>query len=460
MQHLIWLFSLSSILLCSSEEKILPLGKHGNIRYVYEQEKLIRVDRLDSSDQVMYSHSYCYGEDGRLVAECLIGGLGEVIYDGDRIISPVSEEGCEYDENHNLVKHTIDGVVHEYAYDSSNRMITNSSITPCNRDEYGNTIFTENDEYVYDDENNLIKVITPTHVVEYAYDPWGKRISRIVNGRTEYYIYFGMNEIVILDSDELIQELRIPGLSPNGDILRPVAIETKNGIYAPIHDVQGKLMRLIDISSREIIMIDAVDPFGGGLPENAPTSWIFCGHHYDKEAGLVYFGRRYYSPKLKQWLTPDPQKQSEDPYEFCLGNPLSYVDPDGEWAIPLISIAWGAGATITAPVWVPYALAVGAGATVGYWSYKAYEYWQEKKGEPPYNGKELGEDASKRPDKGFEWRGNSNPKSGKGSWYNPKKKESLHPDFNHAGDVKPHWDYKGPGGEEARIYTDGTWEWK
>ncbi|MFZ0564652.1 MAG: hypothetical protein WAM28_00420 [Chlamydiales bacterium] len=43
-------------------------------------------------------------------------------------------------------------------------------------------------------------------------------------------------------------------------------------------------------------------------------------------------------------------------------------------------------------------------------------------------------------------------------WYNPNTDESLHPDFNNPSH-KPHWDYKGPEGE-ARLNTDGTWEWK
>lgn len=38
---------------------------------------------------------------------------------------------------------------------------------------------------------------------------------------------------------------------------------------------------------------------------------------------------------------------------------------------------------------------------------------------------------SQSPGKGYEWRGKGDPSSGKGSWYNPKTKEILHPDLNH-----------------------------
>ena len=29
-----------------------------------------------------------------------------------------------------------------------------------------------------------------------------------------------------------------------------------------------------------------------------------------------------------------------------------------------------------------------------------------------------------------------------------------------SGEISPHWDYKGPDGRKARIYEDGTYEWK
>ncbi|MCB1073763.1 MAG: hypothetical protein KDK96_11790, partial [Chlamydiia bacterium] len=81
--------------------------------------------------------------------------------------------------------------------------------------------------------------------------------------------------------------------------------------------------------------------------------------------------------------------------------------------------------------------------------------------EPPYNGKELGNDPTKPPAEGFEWRGRGDPQSGKGNWYNPNTKESLNPDFDHSPPIGPHWDYESPdfpGG--TRLYPDGTWEFK
>ncbi len=466
MRFLVCLISCVSLLLCA-DEQILSLGEHGSVRYIYENEKLREIDRLSAENEVMYSHTYQYEEDGRLVSESLIGGLGEVIYDGNKVISPLSEEVCEYDENHNLVKHSIDGALREYRYDSENRMVIPDDVPFFKRAENGNTVYVADSQCFYDDEHQLIKVLTPYHVVEYEYDPYGNRISRTVAGETEYFIYSGNNEIAILDSQGEMKELRIPGISIHQDVLRPVAIETQDGIFAPIHDYQGKIIKLVNIVTKEVIRLDDVDPFGRGIPEDLPTSWIFCGKNYDQEAGLVYFGKRYYSPELRAWLTPDPLKQTANPYDFCLGNPLSYFDPDGQWAFTLVAVAWGAGATITAPIWAPYALATAAGATVGYFGYKAYEHWQEKNDtkekEPPFTWDDLGYDSSKCPGEGFVWKGRGTPESGKGNWVRGEKpnREKLNPDFDHPLPVGPHWDYENPDFPSGvRIKPDGTWEYK
>ena len=67
-----------------------------------------------------------------------------------------------------------------------------------------------------------------------------------------------------------------------------------------------------------------------------------------------------------------------------------------------------------------------------------------------------GNDPSKCPGKGFEWRGSGDPASGKGSWYNPATGESLHPDLGHGEPIGPHWDYTSPTGESYRLFPNGN----
>ena len=166
----------------------------------------------------------------------------------------------------------------------------------------------------------------------YGYDDLARRTSKTVNGEREGYGHFGINEIAVIDSQGQMKELRIPGLSYHKDILRPIAIETKDAIYAPIHDIQGNIIKLVNMATREVVSLTLPDPFGRGLSKEAPISWIFSGKYYDRELDLVYFGHRYYSPQLRKWISPDPACQSADLYQYCFNNPFSYFDPDGRSA--------------------------------------------------------------------------------------------------------------------------------
>lgn len=66
-----------------------------------------------------------------------------------------------------------------------------------------------------------------------------------------------------------------------------------------------------------------------------------AGHYDDWETGLIYMGKRYYSPKLGRFLTPDPVgvhlhlPQSFNRYKYANNNPYRYIDPDGRFDIDI-----------------------------------------------------------------------------------------------------------------------------
>ena len=71
------------------------------------------------------------------------------------------------------------------------------------------------------------------------------------------------------------------------------------------------------------------DASGQVIADDA-TAIRFNGHTTDRDAGLVYFGARFYDPELGLFLTPDPQAQYASPYLYGGGNPIYGIDPDGE----------------------------------------------------------------------------------------------------------------------------------
>ncbi|MBM3191651.1 MAG: RHS repeat-associated core domain-containing protein [Chlamydiae bacterium] len=346
MRHIIALMVIFQVFICTEEYR-LSLGDFGSVHYLYEGKLLLHIDRCSSSQELMYRHSYHYDVNGQLVSETLIRGLGEIVYSKPGVvISPYHREICEYDEQGNLIKQMQDGRVEEYAYNDLNELITaENSSEPCEYDLAGNVIRMAGVWFSYDQNNRLVKASADGYEVTYTYDDLGRRTSKTVNGEQEFYALFGFNEVMVFDHNGIMKELRIPGLSIHKDVVKPIAIETRDAVYAPIHSIQGNIVKLVDAQTREVIPLAAGDPFGQGLSQEAPTSWIFSGKYYDKELNLVYFGHRYYSPKLKKWLSPDPACQTPDLYQYCMNNPLSYFDPDGQFVF-VIPLIWVGGVTL------------------------------------------------------------------------------------------------------------------
>ena len=69
------------------------------------------------------------------------------------------------------------------------------------------------------------------------------------------------------------------------------------------------------------------------------------GKEFDGEHGKSYFGARYFDPFFGMWMSPDPAGQFANPYTYG-GDPVNFVDPNGEFAFVPILI----GAAISALV--------------------------------------------------------------------------------------------------------------
>ena len=62
------------------------------------------------------------------------------------------------------------------------------------------------------------------------------------------------------------------------------------------------------------------------------TNFLFNAKELDNETGLYYYGARYLDPTGAMWLSVDPMWEKyidATPYNYCHGNPITMVDPDG-----------------------------------------------------------------------------------------------------------------------------------
>ena len=78
-------------------------------------------------------------------------------------------------------------------------------------------------------------------------------------------------------------------------------------------------------------------PYGGTFVDHRTGSYsstyTFSAKEKDSESGYTYFGARYYSDGIMQWLSVDPMSDkypSVSPYMYCAGNPIMICDPNGD----------------------------------------------------------------------------------------------------------------------------------
>jgi RHS repeat-associated protein len=80
-------------------------------------------------------------------------------------------------------------------------------------------------------------------------------------------------------------------------------------------------------------------PFGEVFIEERTNIWntpyLFNAKELDEETGLYYYGARYYDGRVSLWISTDPMQEKYpgvSVYNFCMNNPLKYVDPEGmDW---------------------------------------------------------------------------------------------------------------------------------
>jgi len=97
----------------------------------------------------------------------------------------------------------------------------------------------------------------------------------------------------------------------------------------------------IDITNNQAVAAYNYYPFGAVMHSSLsePTKETFTGKELDEETGRYYFGARYYDAALGRWPVVDPQGQFASPYAYA-NNPLSYTDPDGEFFVQALQVAY------------------------------------------------------------------------------------------------------------------------
>jgi len=236
--------------------------------------------------------------------------------------------------------------------------------------------------FSWDAQNRLTNIValsaTPTAAkakLDFIYDYQGRRIQKTVStlSGTNYvvqnsntFVYDGGNLVAIRDTNGALYESFRWGLDLSGTrqgaggvggiISMTVHSGPQVGTYFYCHDGNGNVVGLIRASDGAVVARYEYEPFGKLLRASGPVAFLnpflFSSKFYDWETGLYYFGARYYSPSLGNWLNRDPlgEQGGLNLYGFAVNSPVTFFDPNGSEAntvsstIAGLSGAWASDA--------------------------------------------------------------------------------------------------------------------
>ena len=112
--------------------------------------------------------------------------------------------------------------------------------------------------------------------------------------------------------------------------------------HYPVTDAQGNIRGYASTAGLD----GAYDyyPYGSAVEvqhASADNGKRWQGKDEDWPIRKLYFGARYYDPFFAMWMSPDPAGQFANPYSYG-GDPVNYVDPNGEWVHIVVGAIVGA----------------------------------------------------------------------------------------------------------------------
>jgi RHS repeat-associated protein len=202
--------------------------------------------------------------------------------------------------------------------------------------------------------------------MNYTYGPDYQRVKSILkqnNAIIETKFYFGNYEKQI--SGGVTREIHYVS-GGNGLCAMIVRQGGVNTFYFVYRDQLGSILTITDINGNKVAEQN-FDAWGRNRnPSNwqyasVPTNpaWLFrgyTGHEHIPQFTLINMNGRMYDPIEGRMLSPDNyisdplNTQAYNRFTYAMNNPLSYVDPDGNFVflIPIIAAAvFAAGNTVT-----------------------------------------------------------------------------------------------------------------
>ncbi|MCA9368358.1 RHS domain-containing protein, partial [Candidatus Kaiserbacteria bacterium] len=188
---------------------------------------------------------------------------------------------------------------------------------------------------------------------QYTYDPFGRRLSKTVNGVTTWFHY---------DDTGLLAEYSASGQLLNEYQYRPGStwmtnpLFKRDGATGKVHYYYnshlGQPLKLFDKAGK-ITWAARSQAFGQTtvFVNETENNLRFPGQYEDGESGLFYNYHRYYDAQVGRYLQSDPAGfvGGLNTYLYVNSSPLEFIDPLGLFCSPILNnaIAGAVGGALT-----------------------------------------------------------------------------------------------------------------
>ncbi len=165
-------------------------------------------------------------------------------------------------------------------------------------------------------------------IVNFEYDPFGRRIYKSSSLGTTIFIYDGATLIEEVDDTGLVKALYTHGLG----IDEPLSMQ-RGGTMSYYHaDGLGSITSLTNFGA-DVVSSYQYDSFGNLTNSTGSISnpFLYTGRELDIETGLYFYRARYYDPSIGRFISEDPIqfKGGNNFYGYVNNDPVNAVDPWG-----------------------------------------------------------------------------------------------------------------------------------
>lgn len=198
----------------------------------------------------------------------------------------------------------------------------------------------------------------------YVYDAAGQRVRKVTerqNGaRKKERVYLGGFEVYReYGGDGTSVSLERDSLHVMDDRQRIALVETRTqgDDGSPVQLIRYQFGNHLGSASLElddagqIISYEEYTPYGStsyqagrSAAEVSLKRYRYTGMERDAESGLNYHGARYYAPWIQKWVSCDPAGggRTQSLYEYCSGNPVRFIDANGQDSLEALGQLGGA----------------------------------------------------------------------------------------------------------------------